>query len=120
MTDRGSGSVELALLIPVLLLVGLALAEIASVARVQLHVAGAAREGARIAATSSDTQDAIRGVHSALGPHLASGAIVTVSRPAVVGAEASVEVSVVHRLAGALFGGAQLELRSQAVMRVES
>ena len=120
MTDRGSGAVELALLIPALLLMLAALGEVAAVGRVQLQVLGAAREGARVAATTPDTDAAISRAKAALGPDLAEGAVVSVRRPAIVGAEAEVRISVTHRLAAVVFGGTAVEVRSRAVMRVEA
>ncbi len=120
MTERGSGTVELALLIPTVLLVIAALAEVAMVARTQIEVIGAAREGARVASTTPDTDRAVQRVRSALGPRLAQTAVITVSRPAVVGAEASVQVTVVHRVAAAVLGGTTVRVSGRAVMRVET
>lgn len=119
MSERASSTVELALVIPALLLVIAALGEVALVARTQIEVIGAAREGARMAATSPDTELAVQRVRSALGPRLAPDAVITVSRPSVVGAEAAVQVTVVHRVAAAVLGGTTVRVSGRAVMRVE-
>jgi Flp pilus assembly protein TadG len=111
--------VEFALLLPAIVLVIVALAEVVTVARTQYELMNAAREGARVAATVPDPDAAVDRTRSALGSTLAAGTIVSVRRPAVVGAEASVEVSYTHHVVGYLLGGAPLELRSRAVMRVE-
>jgi hypothetical protein len=110
--------VELALVVPVVLVVLLAVVEVAVVARTQLEVVAAAREGAREAATTPDPARAVAAVRAALGP-AAARARIDVRRPHVVGAAAEVEVRVPHRLAGAIFGGVMVELRGRAVMRVE-
>jgi len=110
--------VEFALVIPVVLLVLFAAVEIAVVARTQLEVVNAAREGAREAAASPDPAQAVAAVRNALGP-AASQARISVSRPSVVGAPAEVEVVVAHQLGAALFGGSTVLLRGHATMRVE-
>lgn len=120
MTERGSSTVEFALLVPAIVLVIVALAEVVAVGRIQFELMNAAREGARVAATVPDPDAAVDRTRSALGPGLADGTIVSVRRPGVVGAEASVEVSYSHRVVGYLLGGASVELRSRAVMRVET
>ena len=116
--STGSAAVEFALIVPVVLLVILAVAEIAVVGRVQLELVNAAREGAREAATSPDPALALDAVRSVLGD-TADDARITISRAHVVGGEAKVEVVLPHRLAPALFGGAVVELRGRAAMRVE-
>jgi Flp pilus assembly protein TadG len=117
-TETGAASVELALLIPVVVLVILAVAEIAVVARVQLEVVNAAREGAREAATSPDSSVAVAAAAAVLGD-AAGAARITVSRPHTVGAPARVEVILPHRLASIVFGGMTVEVRGRATMRVE-
>jgi len=111
--------VEFALIIPIVLLVLFTLVEVAVVARVQIELLGAARQGARVAATNPDPAVAVDAVHEALGDRLAHQVIVTVERPAVVGREAVVRLSLTHRLASALFGGVPVEMAARSVMRVE-
>jgi Flp pilus assembly protein TadG len=117
--ERGSATVEFALVIPIVLLVLFALVEVVVVGRVQIELLGAARQGARVAATNPDPGVAVDAVHAALGENLANEVIVTVERPAVVGREAVVSLSLTHRLASALFGGVPVDLAARSVMRVE-
>lgn len=117
--ERGSATVEFALVIPIVLLVLFTLVEVVVVGRVQIELLGAARQGARVAATNPDPGVAVDAVHAALGENLANQVIVTVERPAVVGREAVVSLSLSHRLASALFGGVPVDLAARSVMRVE-
>jgi len=114
---NGSAAVEFALVLPLVLLVLLAVTQVAVVARTQLEVASAAREGARRAATSPDPSDAVAVARRALPPELVDRARVQVRRPQVVGRQAEVTVVVPMRLTA--LGGLTVELRSKAVMRVE-
>lgn len=110
--------IEFALVIPLVVLVLFAVVEVAVVARTQLEITNAAREGAREAATVVDPARAVAVVRAALGS-LGARAAVAVRRPHVVGKRAEVTVRLRHRLAAPLFGGVSIELRSRAVMRVE-
>jgi Flp pilus assembly protein TadG len=115
---EGSSTVELALLLPLLLIVLVLIAEVAVVARAQIEVTGAAREGARAAATTPDPAAAVAAVRDALGSR-AGAARISVRRPHVVGAAATVRIELPHRIAVPLLGGFTLTLRAGAVMRVE-
>jgi len=117
--ERGSATVEFALVIPIVLLLLVALVEVAVVARVQIELLGAARQGARAAATNPDPAVAVDAVHEALSEGLMKSVVVTVERPAVVGREAVVRLSLRHHLAAALFGGVPVDLSARSVMRVE-
>ena len=117
-TQRGSAVVEFALVLPLVLLAIVAVVEVAVIARTQLEVVNAAREGAREAATSPDPARAVRAARGALGPS-GSEARVSVKRPDVVGGTAEVVVRVRHVVASALFGGHVVELSGRAAMRVE-
>lgn len=119
MNQRGSAVVEWALVLPALLVLIAALAEVTLIARTQIEVIGAAREGVRVAATTPNTDAAVARARAALRPELAAAAVVTVLRPATVGSEAVVDIAVVHRVAGAMFGGVEVEVVGRAVMRVE-
>ena len=116
--DRGSATVEFVLIVPLVALLLVAIAETAVVARTSLTVHAAAREGARVAATTADTDVAIAATRRALGPELAGHAIVTVRRPPIVGEPATVRIRAVHRVLAAL-GGWNLPLEFEASMRVE-
>lgn len=113
----GSAAVEFALVLPLVLLVLLAVTQVAVVARTQLEVANAAREGARRAATAPDPADAVTVARRSLPFELAKQARVQVLRPHVVGRQAEVTVTVPVRLTA--LGGLTVRIRSKAVMRVE-
>ncbi|MGB5731172.1 MAG: TadE family protein, partial [Acidimicrobiia bacterium] len=82
MSQKGSAVVEFALVVPMVLALILGLVEVALVARTQLEVVNAAREGARQAAASPDPADAVNAARNALGGNGAS-ARVSVRRPDV-------------------------------------
>ncbi len=109
---------ELALLVPVIVLLMMMIVEVALAARVQIEVVAAAREGARVAATTPDPAAALAAVDRALGGR-ADDARVNVHRPHVVGADARVTVSLSHRVSLPLIGGPTVPLSATAVMRVE-
>ena len=117
--EVGSATVELALVLPVVMLVLVASVEVVSLTRTQIELAGAAREGARVAATIPDPSEAALAARAALSPPLAARARVTVRRPAEVGSVAEVIVSSTHQLLRPVLGGISVELRSRAAMRVE-
>ncbi|MBT8250594.1 MAG: pilus assembly protein [Acidimicrobiia bacterium] len=119
MADRGSVVVEAAIIVPLLLLVFLAGVELFGVARTQVELTAAAREGARQAATSSDPARAVRSVRAALGPATRSDAAVSVRRPGVVGAVATVSVRLEYPFVSFLWGGVRIPLRASASMRTE-
>ena len=116
--DRGSAVIEFALVIPLVIILVMALVEVAVVARTQLEVVNAAREGAREAAVSPDPSRAVSVTNQALD-ELAPLARVGVERSHVVGGRARVTVRLRHRMATALFGGFVVELRGSSTMRVE-
>jgi len=110
--------VEFALVLPLVLIVLLAVVEVAVVARTQLEVTQAAREGARQAATHPSTERVVEAVRRSLGPGGAA-ARVSVRRDAHVGGVAEVVVHLPHRLAAPLLGGFEVSLIGRATMRVE-
>lgn len=116
--DSGSAAVEIALVLPLVLALLLAVAEVAVVARAQLELVNGAREGARVAAVSPEPSDAVAAVQEVLGG-MATEARISVTRPHVVGENAVVAIALQHRLAPFFFGGTAVELRASAAMRVE-
>ncbi|MCA1735803.1 MAG: pilus assembly protein [Actinobacteria bacterium] len=92
LSERGGVALELALTIPTLILVLLAVLEVVVVARIQLELVAAAREGARVAATNPDPAAGLTAATSTLSSELAGKVSVTVTRPAVVGRPATVTV----------------------------
>lgn len=118
MNDRGSAVIEFALITPLILVLMLGIVEVALVARGQLMVINAAREGAREAAASPDPAAAVRAARAALGDAGASAAV-SVHRPHVVGQPARVRVVMPYRVASPLLGGIPVDLVASAAMRVE-
>lgn len=111
--------VEFALVLPLVLLVLLGAVEVAVVARTQLEVSQAAREGARQAATTPDPAAAATAVRAFLGDRAGAAAQVSVSRDHVVGGQAAVTVRLPHTVAAPLFGGFTVYLEGRCTMRVE-
>jgi Flp pilus assembly protein TadG len=109
--------IEFALVVPVMLVALLGVVEVALLARTQLEVVAAAREGARHAAVSPDPGEAVAAVQRALGGQGAA-ATISVSRPDVVGLPAEVVVRLRHVL-GSWLGGVAVEVTGRATMRVE-
>ena len=110
---------EMAVTIPTLLLVLLAILEVVVVARIQLELVAAAREGVRVAATAPNPETAVDATTAALSPELGQKAKVSVVRPAVVGRQAIVTVSIRHRLTTPIMRWVTVQLHGRAVMRVE-
>ncbi len=119
MSQRGSLTVEAALVIPVIAIVALAALELFGSAVAHQAVLAAAREGARVAATVVDPVRAVSAVRDALPPTMASTARITVHRPATVGRPAEVVVVARHDLITPLLDGISFDLTARAVMRVE-
>jgi Flp pilus assembly protein TadG len=116
--ESGSAVVEFALVLPLILVLLLGVVEVAVIARTEIQLVHATREGAREAAASPDTSRAAAAVRGALGTR-GSSARVAVSRPATVGHNAVVTVSMPYRVVAPIFGGFTVTLTSRAVMRVE-
>ncbi|MGQ0848736.1 MAG: TadE/TadG family type IV pilus assembly protein [Actinomycetota bacterium] len=117
--EVGGVALEMALTVPTLIIVLLAVLEVAVVARLQLELVAAAREGARVAATVPDPSQAVTAVQKAIGPRLADRVRVVVDRPQVVGRAAVVSVVIRHRLVTPLLRWITVDLRGRGVMRVE-
>jgi len=115
--DDGSVSVEFVLVIPLVILVLLGALEVIGVAKSRIELEAAAREGARVAATTPDPARAVEAVRGVLGDEGAAKARITVERPTVVGALARVVVLTEHRLS--IPGGLVVPVSAEAVMRVE-
>ena len=118
MSQRGSAVVEFALVIPLVLTLVLGVVELSVVARSEIQLVHAAREGARQAAVSPDTSAAVAAVRRALGS-AGSRAKVAVSRPTAIGDPTTVRVSLPYNVLSPIIGGYPIELRATATMRVE-
>lgn len=106
-------------MVPLVVLVLVAGLQVVSVSRARVELGGAAREGARVAATAPDPARAVAAVQAALPPAMRERARVSVSRPSVVGEPARVVVRVRHPLGLPFPPGTGVELSASAVMRVE-
>lgn len=119
MSQRGSITVEAAMVIPLILLILLASFEITALAVTRLELVAAAREGARVAATVADPARAVEAVRGALDSELAESATVSVSRPTVSGRPVEVVVATVRNLRTPLLSVLSVPLRVSATMVVE-
>lgn len=117
--ERGSATIETALVLPLLLAVALALVQLFAVGALHLRLVSAAREGARTAATRPDPADAVATVRETLGEPLASQARVRVERSSRAGSQAEVRVTVDRPLVGPLFDRIRIPVHGRAVMLVE-
>jgi Flp pilus assembly pilin Flp len=118
--DRGQATAELALLLPLIALVLLALVQAVVVARAQLLVTHAAREAARVAAVDPDPEAARRAAEDA-GPLSPDRLAVDVGPRGPAGGRVRVAVSYTVPTRLPVVGRAigDVTLRSEATMRVE-
>ena len=119
MTERGSLTIETALVVPVVLIVLLACFELAALVSTRIELVAAAREGARVAATAADPSRAVAATRAALDEPLNSIASVSVRRPQVSGRQAVVVVEVRRRLRTPLLDSIAVPIVARAVMVVE-
>lgn len=106
-------------MIPLLIVVLAAGIQAISVARTRIELLGAAREGARVAATTPDPAKAVDAVRNALGPDDRERARISVSRPSVVGKPARVTATLRHRFGIPLLEDLGVIVSASASMRVE-
>ena len=110
---------EFVLVVPLVILVLVASLQLIGVARARIELQGAAREGARVAATTPDPARAVEAVLAALSPDMRDRARVSVERPGRVGAMATVSVSMRHQLGRPFPPSLRVELSAGATMRTE-
>jgi Flp pilus assembly protein TadG len=118
--DAGQATVELALLLPLVAILLLALVQAAVVSRDHVLVAHAAREAARTAAVEPD-EDAVRRAAEQAGPLAPERLTVEVSGRGEVGSRVRVAVTYTVPTRLPLVGQAldDVTLRAEATMRVE-
>ena len=118
--QRGSATVEFALVLPILLVVALAIVQVGLIARDQLLVVQAARAGAREAAVSPDAGE-VQSAASGAAPGIASLSV-QISRAGSIGDPVVVAVAANRPLAipfvDWLFPS-QISLHATAVVRQE-
>ena len=112
-------TIELFLVLPVAILVLVASLQVIGVARTRIEMQGAAREGARVAATTPDPSKAVEAVLASLSPEMRSAARVSVERPSRVGAVARVTVSMRRPLGTPFPASIGVILTATASMRTE-
>jgi TadE-like protein len=117
--SRGSSTVEFFLVVPMVVLVLVAGLQVAGLARARIELVGAARDGARVAATTPDPAKAVEAVLAALPGEVRERARVSVTRPSVVGRPARVVVSLRHLLGPPFPADAGVDLSASASMLVE-
>ncbi len=117
--EKGSLAVEAVLVLPVILLVLVAVAEVFLIAVTRLEMEAAAREGARVAATHPDPVRAAAAAANALSPGLAAKVRIGVTGATAAGAPVRVEVSMRYRLVTPLLDRLVIRLNSRAVMQRE-
>lgn len=110
---------EFFLIVPLVILVLVAGIQTVRVTLTQVELIGAARDGARVAATTPDPSRAVDAVLAALPPEVRPRVRVSVTRPSVVGQMARVEVRLRHLFAPPFPDGAGVDLRARASMLVE-
>ena len=110
---------EFFLVMPIVILVVVASIQMVGVARAQIELQSAAREGARVAATTPDPARAVEAVLASLPPAMRDRARVSVERPSRVGAVASVSISIRHLLGRPFPVDLGVNLSARATMRTE-
>ena len=117
--EKGSLAVEAVLVLPIILLVLVAVAELFLIAVTRLEMEAAAREGARVAATHPDPARGAHAARSALSAGLAEKVRIEVTAASVVGAPVRVKISMSYRPATPLLDRFLIVLNSRAVMQRE-
>lgn len=112
-------TVELFLAIPIVIVVLVASIQVVGMARARVELQGAVRDGARVAATTPDPSKAVEAVLNALPPAAADVTRVSVERPSVVGAVASVTATMRYRLGVPFPDDFGIELTAHASMITE-
>jgi len=113
-------TVELFLVLPIVLLVVVASIQLVGVARARIELQSAAREGARVAATTPDPSRAVDAVLASLPPKMRGLVRISVERPSRVGAVATVSVTMRHSLGRPFPTGLAIDLSARATMRTET
>ncbi len=117
-SERGAAAVELALVLPILLVLVLGIVEFGRAFQVQATLASAARESVRIVALQEDSAAAVAAAQAAstsLDPGLAGGDV-GITACAGAGSDARVDITYQHEFLTGFFGTG-IELTSRGVMR---
>lgn len=106
-------------MLPIVLIVLLAGIQVIAAAQVRVELQGAVREGARVAATTPDPAQAVAATMAALDPEMAKNVRISVTRPSVPGATASVTAHLRHTVRLILFPDIAFDISARAAMRTE-
>lgn len=106
-------------MLPLVVMVAVASIQVMGIAQARLELQAAARDGARVAATTPDPARAVDSVMAALPPEVRERARISVERPDRVGVPARVTVRVRHLLGVPFPAGMGVELTATASMRTE-
>ena len=112
-------TVELFLVLPVLVLAAVAAIQVVGITQTRLELVAAARDGARVAATTPDPSRAVEAVMASLPPEIRERARISVQRPDRVGVPALVTIRFRHRLGAPFPASAGVDLTATASMRTE-
>lgn len=110
---------EFFLVLPLVVLVAVASIQVLGIAQARFALQAAARDGARVAATTPDPSRAVDSVIAALPPELRDRARISVERPDRVGVPARVTVRLRHLLGVPFPTGTGVDLTATASMRTE-
>ena len=105
-------------MVPLVILVLVGAIQVVGLARMRMELQAAARDGARVAATTPDPAKAVDAVVLALAPEARERVRVSVQRPGRVGVPAVVTVSIRHPL-GVPFADLSVPVTARATMRTE-
>jgi len=111
--------VEFFLVVPLILLVLIAAVQVIGLARTRIELQAAARDGARVAATTPDPSKAVDAVMAALPPGIRDRARVSVERPSTAGKPARVRVTVTHLIGKPFPTDFGIDVTAEATMRTE-
>ncbi len=110
---------ELFLILPVLVLAAVAAIQVVGITQTRLELVAAARDGARVAATTPDPSRAVETVMASLPPEIRERARISVQRPDRVGVPAQVTIRVRHSLGAPFPPSVAIDLTATASMRTE-
>ena len=110
---------EFFLVLPLVVVVAVASVQVMRIAEARLELQAAARDGARVAATTPDPSRAVASVMAALSPEDRGRARISVERPDRVGVPARVTVRLRHLLGAPFPAGMGVDLTVTATMRTE-
>ena len=110
---------EFFLVLPLVVLVAVASIQVMRITQTRFELQAAARDGARVAATTPDPSRAVDSVMAALSPEVRDRVRISVERPDRVGVPVRVTVRLRHLLGVPFPAGLGVDLTATASMRTE-